>query len=84
MNKCFIAISNTESVTGGNVVTSRNISDALEGKTYGEYVWATEKGKQFWEVPPLMCTVTLLSGEERKCKSDDEFKELIKLYMDIS
>lgn len=84
LNKCFMEISNTESVAGGNVVTSRNISDALEGKTYGEYVWQTEKGKKFWEIPPLMCTVTSASGEERQCKTDDEFKELIKPYMDIS
>ena len=40
------------------------------------------EGKKYWEVPPLQCQVVLPSGEEQRCKSDDEFKDLIKLYME--
>jgi hypothetical protein len=84
MNKCFIAISDTEPSTAGAFFTSRMVFDALEGKTYGEYMWRSDKKKKFWEVPPFMCRVTSPSGEQHRCQSDEEFKELLKPYMDIS
>jgi hypothetical protein len=84
MNKCVIAISDTEPSAGGTFYTSRTVFDAIEGKTYGEYIWQSDKVKKFWEVAPLMCRVTDANGEEHKCKSDDEFKQLLKPYMDIS
>jgi len=84
LNKCFVEITNTQTVARGEVMTTRMIFDALEGKNYGEYFWQTEKGKKYWEVAPFVCDVIAPSGEKQFCKSDEEFKELMKPYMDIS
>lgn len=84
LNKCFIEIRNSTPSSDGRMVVSRNVSDALEGKVFGEYIWQSDKVKKYWEVAPLMCKVTLPSREDRLCKSEDEFKELLKPYLDIS
>jgi hypothetical protein len=81
MNKCFIEIRNNEPAGKGEFFTSGNVSDAFEGKVFGEYMWATKKGKKFWEVPPLMCHVILSSGEDRKCTSEDEYKTLLSSFL---
>jgi len=36
---------------------SRTLSDAFEGKVYGNYFWINTQG--FWEVEPQECKVTL-------------------------
>ena len=83
LNKCFIEVEYTDTRTvRGEIITSKNVSDAFEGKVYGNYTWSTEKGTKFWEVPPLECKVTLPSGEEKVCDSADEFDELVKQYME--
>jgi hypothetical protein len=82
LNKCFILIQNVDAKSPGTVWTFKNLSDAYEGKSYGEYAWHTDKVKKYWEVPPFMCKVVLQSGEDRVCKSDDEFQELTKPYME--
>jgi hypothetical protein len=83
IGRCFVQIEDTEEdkTNPGTFITSKNLSDAFEGKTYAEYIWHSDKAKKYWEVPPLMCRVTLPSGEERYCHSSDEFDELVKVYM---
>lgn len=82
LNKCFMQIQNTDTRSvKGAILTSRAVSDAFEGVVYGSYIWSTEKGKKYWEVPPLECKVTLLSGEEKSCHSSEEFDSLVKQYM---
>jgi hypothetical protein len=81
LGKCFILIQNTDTSFAPTIWTHQMLFDAFEGKDYGEYHWHTEKEKKYWEVPPTSCKVESLSGEERKCTSDDEFKEFIKIYM---
>jgi hypothetical protein len=81
LNKCFIMIENTDATYAPTIWTHKTLSDAYEGKSYGEYHWHTVKDKKFWEVPPFQCKVLLASGEEHICKSDDEFQELSKFYM---
>jgi len=77
LNKCFIEIED-DGVNG----TSRVVSDAFEGKVYGNYMWFSKKGKKYWEVPPIMCKVTMPAGEEKLCNSSDEFDALLKPYME--
>src|SRR5437762_3175471 len=80
LNKCFMQVESYDSSRPKAVIfTNRTVSDAFEGKVYGTYIWRTVEGKKYWEVPPLQCQVVLPSGEEQRCKSDDEFKDLIKL-----
>jgi hypothetical protein len=83
LNKCFMQIQDTDAKTvRGTIVTSKTISDAFEGKVYANYIWSTQKNKKYWEVPPLQCKVTLLSGEEKVCHSSDEFDGLAKQFME--
>jgi len=82
MNRCFILEENTDAkTTPGRVSNSRTLLDAFERKTLASYFWMSEKNKQFWEVPPFQCEVTIPSGEKTVCKSSDEFYELVKVYM---
>jgi len=83
LNKCFIAIQNTDTKTApGQIITTKSVFDAFEGKQYADYFWETEKGKKYWEVKPFVCEVSLQSGEEKVCTSEQEFTELIKPYME--
>ena len=61
--------------------THRTVFDPFEEKVYGDYHWHTDPVKKYWEVPPFQCKVVLLIGDDHICKSDDEFKDLIKTYM---
>ncbi len=80
LNKCFVEVENT-SVDYGVPMNSKIVADAFEGKLYGSYVWDNPRGKKYWEVPPTICRVTLSSGEEKQCRSSEEFDELAKQYM---
>jgi hypothetical protein len=82
VNKCFVLIESTDPKNDGTVFVSKTLSDAFEGKLYGEYNWKSDKVKKYWQVPPFMCKVTLPSGEEKICHSDDEFDALVKQYME--
>jgi len=57
------------------------VTDAYEGKDFGSYAWLSDKVKKYWEVPPVACKVTLPSGDDKSCKSSEEFDYLIKVYM---
>ncbi len=83
LNKCFVRYDTTDaSSTPGIMFVNKVVSDAFEGKVYGEYMWRSDKVKKYWEVPPVQCTVTLPSGEEKTCHSPDEFDTLVKQYME--
>jgi hypothetical protein len=83
LGKCFILIGSTSDAKTppGTVFENKSLSDAFEGKSYAEYFWHSDTVKKYWEVPPLVCRVTMPSGEERVCHSSDEFDELVKVYM---
>jgi hypothetical protein len=79
LNKCFVEIENTDTKTSpGKIGVTNTVSDAFEGKVYGQYIWISEKNKQYFEVPPFQCEVTLTSGEKKICRSSDEFDALIR------
>jgi hypothetical protein len=83
LNKCFIEIQNTDTKAARpDIFISKTLSDAFEGKGYGEYNWKSAKGKKYWEVPPFLCKVTVESGDEKICHSSEEFDGLIKPYME--
>jgi len=78
-NKCFVEIGAKDARSvPGTISKSKTLSDAFVGKVYGSYIWSTQKGKKYWEVPPLECKVTLPAGAEQKCHSCDEFDLLVK------
>ena len=73
--KCFMMI-----VNNSGDFDHKTVFDAFEGTAYATYGWQADKVKKYWEVPPYTCNVTLPSGEERVCRSSDEFDELVN-YM---
>lgn len=77
LDRCFIQTQNR--MPGG--VFYRDLFDAYSGKQYGEYGWEENPSKKYWEVPPFSCHVTLPSGEDRSCQSDDDFQKLAAVYM---
>jgi hypothetical protein len=78
LNKCFVRIEDLES-SNHVPATSITVSDAFEGKVYGDYYeWINTEGKK----EPSICRVTLLSGEAKFCHSKEEFDQLVKVYME--
>ena len=63
--------------TPGTIWVSRNVYDAFELKEFGTYLRHMEKGKRDVD----QCA-TLPSGEEHLCHSENEFTQLVKVYMD--
>src|SRR5579859_3222535 len=73
LNKCFMQVRDTDTRSvPGTIVTSDTVLDAFEGKEYASYIWSTQKNKKYWQVPPLECKVTSLSGQETVCHSSEE------------
>jgi hypothetical protein len=81
LNKCFVE-TRTESFEYGNHNESKILTDAVEGKNYGVYIFVGAPKRPDWQVPPSECTVTLPSGQETDCHSSDEFDALVKQYME--
>lgn len=81
LGKCFILVESTDTISPKTIMTHRTLFDAFEGRSYGEYAWRSEENKKYWEVAPFVCRVDSPTGEPQKCKTDDEFKELVKIYM---
>jgi len=75
LDKCFILIRNVDAKGHGTIWTYKTLLDAHEGRTYGNYRRHSVKGT-------FLCKVLLPSGEPQFCESDDEFTELIKIYME--
>ena len=81
LNKCVMALEIRAVMedVGWNTLT---LYDAFEHKEFASYIWRTQPGKKFSEVPPVTCTVQAPSGGELACRSREEFDELIKAYME--
>lgn len=84
LNRCFMLVEITDASksTLGMIWRYKTLTDAFEGKTIGLFVWHTEKGKKYWEVPPFQCELTPPAGERVFCKSEEEFDEFVKTYME--
>ena len=83
LNKCFVEMY-WEDVVGDTIWRYKVLSDAYEGKTYGEYSWHTEKDKKYWEVPPFTCFM-YPDGKEvslQTCDSEAQFDDFVRQYME--
>jgi len=74
---CYVEIVDTSTDREKNIITSKTVSDAFEGRVYGSYEWSTVKGKKYWEVAPLECSIKTRQQAETKCHSGDEFDSLV-------
>jgi hypothetical protein len=83
LNRCFMLIEKTDAkLDPGTIWRTKILADAYEGRTIGLFSWHTEKGKKYWEVPPFQCEMMPPSGEKAICKSEAEFDEFVKTYME--
>ena len=84
LRKCFITVKTSQLQKAGTLFTTKGVFDAVEGKTYGEYVWQSDPVKKYWEVAPIQCNGLTPDGDEVQCHSEGEFENLMSKYMDIS
>jgi hypothetical protein len=77
LNKCFIEIEDDIFSRDGTWTTSRNVSDAFEGNVYASFMQLSNRDL------PVDCKVKLLpSGEEKTCRSRDEYEALVRPYIE--
>ncbi|MGH9730452.1 MAG: hypothetical protein ACRD4A_02035 [Candidatus Acidiferrales bacterium] len=81
LNKCFVE-TRSVSFTYGRQSASKVLTDAFEGKDYGGYIFVSTPNKADYLGSPVECKVTLPSGDETICHSEDEFDALVKQYME--
>jgi hypothetical protein len=75
LDRCFAMVYD-ESIVSGTVILIQDLYDAFGGTNLGTFVRSTGKNGQ-----STRCFFTMLSGEEKKCSTEEEFKELVKIYM---
>lgn len=83
--KCFMLIETSAFPTSGdNVENVRMISlyDAVERRSYGEFVWISSKDKKYSEVKPMMCRTTPSASPEDFCDSEGQFRDFVAKYME--
>ena len=76
-NKCFLSIYSVE----GKFV-NQSVIDAYEQKVFATYMWTGQDGKKYWEVAPVLCKSMPDTSSEKICKSDKEYKEFVKSFME--
>jgi hypothetical protein len=81
LNKCFMTLE-ANAYTSGQLGQQRFLLDAYEQREYGEYFWVSDKVKKYWEVKPVMCKEIPVAGDEQFCHSEDEYKAIVKRYME--
>lgn len=84
LDKCMMRVLHTDaqSARGKTIWVYINALDASDSKPYGTYAWHTVTSKKFLIVPPATCEVTLPTGEQKTCRSMDEFEELVQVYIE--
>jgi len=81
LNRCFMTVEST-AYQNGQMSTNRFLLDAYEQREYGSYFWVSDSVKKYWEVQPVSCKEMPLSADEHVCHSDDEYKAIVKRYME--
>jgi hypothetical protein len=79
-SRCFMTIDSTNYTNTSEIIT-RFLFDAYEQREFAEYTWMSSQTKKYWEVPPVECKLMPASGEERNCKSEQEYLAFVAQYM---
>ena len=77
LNKCFMVIESTTTL-GNDLSVFKTLINVSDDKQFG--LWA-KLGNGSDETAAVRCTVTMLSGEEEPCFTEEQFRLLIKRYM---
>jgi hypothetical protein len=81
LERCFIHIANTEADAEA-IWVYRKLVDVSARREFGAYAWQVRQGSAASDFSPARCEVTMPSGETRRCRSEEEFTELVSLYME--
>jgi hypothetical protein len=81
LKKCLILIQAT-SMRGNQFSTSVHLSDAYERRIYASYIWISEQGKKYWEVPPTSCELIPSLRQKKSCTTREEFDNFVAQYME--
>jgi hypothetical protein len=83
LNRCFIEINSSQVMPSeGRIFSSRQLSDAFEGKMYSEIYINKLKTDLPGSLPVFKCDLTSLTGESKSCSSVAEYEHFIKQYME--
>jgi len=77
LNKCLLATHEFK-----NPILTKMLFDVNEGRLFAYYLWMSEKGKQYWEVPPAQCELTPSNQNKRDCSSQEEYDRFVASYME--
>jgi hypothetical protein len=79
LGQCYALIGSNE--TSLDTVWKHLTLYDADGKVFASYAWHSQDDQKAADIPPYTCEVTLPSGEERTCKSEADFRDLIGAYM---
>jgi hypothetical protein len=82
INRCLILTDKTSLTGGGQTSTSVILWDALERRTYANWLWQSHRTKKYWEVPPISCELTRSFEDRKNCTSREEFDAFVADYME--
>lgn len=77
LGRCLIDITITDAASANGQARetiSKNIYDADERRTFGEYYWISSDTKKYWEQKPFQCHMTPPDKDEGFCKSTGEWE----------
>lgn len=80
VNVCYVRI---DRLVDGPT-TAINVLDAFEGRVYAGYIWTNPQHKNYSEVAPMECDITIPGKDKILCKSSDEFNALTEKYFGVA
>jgi hypothetical protein len=78
LNKCVMEV-RTQDTSSSGILHTITVTDAFERKEFADLVF---KFTSEFVDQVLQCRVTTSDGEEKRCRSEEEFNTLIKQYME--
>jgi hypothetical protein len=81
LKKCLMLVDATRMV-GDQSSTTVYLTDAFERRIYASYLWISQKGKKYWEVPPSTCELTPSLRQKKNCTTRAEFDTFVADYME--
>jgi hypothetical protein len=82
LNRCFIEVVSTQiTPSTGRIFTSRQVSDAFEGRLYSAIYINKTKEDPPGSLPVFQCELNTPSGEKKSCRTVEEYETFIKQYM---
>ena len=83
LGKCFLDVMNLETAGPDSLWMHDDVLEAVTGAEDAAYTALVPSRNLTPAAPPSRCEVRLPSGELRICGADEEFGELINVYMEV-